>query len=241
MTDAEHARVVALCVEAAAGRAAVVAGAGSSSTADAVALAAQAKAAGADAVLVVTPYYNKPNQDGIYAHFKAINDAVDIPIVVYNIPGRCVVDISVATMGRIAKLSNVIGVKDATMDIARVAQQRDACGEKFIQLSGDDATALEFVSAGGKGCITVTANVAPKLVAELQNAALRGDMETARAIDAKLAALNKAMFLEPNPSPAKYACSLLGLCTDEVRLPMVTLPDAVKAKIRAVMTEAGLL
>ena len=241
LTHAEHRRLVILCVEAAAGRVPVIAGAGSNSTAHAIELARDAKAAGADAVLVVAPYYNKPSQEGLYAHFKAINDSVEIAIVVYNVPARTVVDISVETMGRIAQLGNVIGVKDATSDLSRVARQRAACGTDFIQLSGEDSSALGQAAYGGKGCISVTANVAPRLCAQLQEAAQKGDFAAARAIDDKLASLHKAMFIEPSPAPAKYACSLLNLCSEEVRLPILPPSDAAKAAIRAAMTEAGLL
>jgi 4-hydroxy-tetrahydrodipicolinate synthase len=241
LSQAEHKRVVELCVEAAAGRVPVIAGAGSNATAHSIELAREAKAAKADAVLVVSPYYNKPSQDGLYAHFKAISDAVDIPIVVYNIPGRSIVDISVETMGRIAKLKHVVGLKDATGDLSRVARQQAACGEKFVQLSGDDGSALGFNAHGGKGCISVTANVASKLCAEVHAACLKGDFVGARAIDAKLANLHKTLFVEPSPGPAKYAASLLGLCTDEVRLPILTLSDAAKSQVRAAMTEAGLI
>ena len=237
----EHRRVVALCVEAAGGRVPVIAGAGSNSTAHAIELAREAKQAGADAVLVVAPYYNKPSQDGLYAHFKAINDAVEIAIVVYNIPGRSAVDIGVETLGRIAKLANVIGLKDATADLARVARQRAACGAEFVQLSGEDPTALGFNAHGGKGCISVTANVAPRLCAQMQEACAQDAFEAARAIDAKLAPLHKALFCEPSPAPAKYACSLLGLCGDEVRLPMVPCSEPAKAQVRAAMMAAGLL
>ena len=237
----EHRRVVALCVEAAAGKVPVIAGAGSNATAHAIELAREAKQAGADAVLVVAPYYNKPSQDGLYAHFKAINDAVDIPIVIYNIPARSAVDIGVATLGRIAKLANVIGLKDASADLARVAHQRAVCGAEFVQLSGEDPTALGFNAHGGKGCISVTANVAPKLCAQMQEACAQGAFEAARAIDDKLAPLHKALFIEPSPAPAKYACSLLGLCSDEVRLPLVPCSEPAKAQIRAAMIAAGLL
>lgn len=237
----EHVRVVEMCVEAAAGRVPVIAGAGSNSTAHAVELAKRAKAARADAVLVVSPYYNKPSQEGLYQHFKAISDAVDIPIYVYNIPGRSIVDISVETMGRIAKLKTVAGVKDATGDLGRVARQRAACGDGFIQLSGEDPTALGYNAHGGRGCISVTANVAPKLCARMQEATLKGDFEAARAIDEKLAPLHKALFVEPSPAPVKYVCSVLGLCSDEVRLPIVPCSDAAKAQVRAAMTHAGLI
>lgn len=241
LSHEEHRRVVALCVEAAAGKVPVIAGAGSNSTAEAIGLAQHAKEVGADAVLSVAPYYNKPNQEGLYAHFKAISDAVDIPIFVYNIPGRSVVDISVETLGRLAQLKNVVGIKDATGDLARVARQRRACGGDFVQLSGEDPTAVGYNAHGGVGCISVTANVAPALCAQMQNATLQGAFDTAREIDFKLAPLHKALFLEPSPGPVKYACSLLGLCTDEVRLPILAASDSVRAQIRSAMTEAGLL
>jgi 4-hydroxy-tetrahydrodipicolinate synthase len=237
---AEHLRVVTLCVEAAHGRVPVIAGAGSNDTAHAIALAEGAKQAGADAVLVVAPYYNKPSQEGLYAHFRAINDAVEIPIVVYNVPSRTVVDLGVETMGRIAKLANVIGVKDASADLSRVTRHRMACGDKFIQLSGDDGAALGFGAAGGAGCISVTANVAPKLCAQFQNALLQGAFEAARELDAQLAALHKAMHIEPSPAPAKYGASLLGKCGDAVRLPMTPCTDAAKAAVRAAMAQAGI-
>jgi 4-hydroxy-tetrahydrodipicolinate synthase len=241
LSNAEHVRVVELCVEAAAGRVPVIAGAGSNSTAHAVELARHAKAARADAVLVVAPYYNKPSQEGLYAHYKAINDAIDIPIFVYNVPTRTIVDISVETMGRIAQLANVAGCKDASSDVSRVARHQQLCGERFIQLSGDDGSALGFNAAGGVGCISVTANVASKLFAQMQGATLKGDFEAARALDAKMAALHKALFVEPSPAPTKYACSLLGLCTEEVRLPIIPCSEGAKATIRSAMTQAGLL
>jgi 4-hydroxy-tetrahydrodipicolinate synthase len=237
----EHVRVVELCVEAAAGRVPVIAGAGSNNTTHAIELTKHAKRAGADAVLVVAPYYNKPSQEGLFAHFKAINDAVDIPIVVYNVPGRTVTDIGVETMGRIAKLANVVGVKDATADLGRVARHRALCGEKFIQLSGEDPSAVGFNAHGGRGCISVTANVAPRLCADMQEATLRGEFAAARAIDDRLAPLHRALFVEPSPAPAKFACSLLGLCTDEVRLPLLVCSDAAKMQIKSAMTHAGLL
>lgn len=237
----EHVRVVELCVEAAGGRVPVIAGAGSNDTAHAIELAKRGKAAGADAVLVVAPYYNKPSQDGIFAHFKAINDAVEIPIVVYNVPGRTVVDISVETMGRLSKLANVIGDKDASSDMSRVARHRALCGDDFIQLSGDDPSGVGFNANGGRGCISVTANVAPKLCSQIQDATLQGAFDTARKLDEKLAELHKAMFMEPSPAPAKYACSLLGHCTEEVRLPIIPCSDGAKATIRSLMTQAGLI
>ncbi len=241
LSHGEHVRVVEVVVEAAAGRVPVIAGAGSNNTAHAIELARAAKTARADAVLVVAPYYNKPSQEGLFAHFKAINDEVDIPILVYNIPARTITDILPETMGRIAQLANVIGVKDATSDLARVARHRALAGESFIQLSGEDGSALGFNAQGGAGCISVTANVAPKLFAKLQEATLRGDFATARTIDAILSPLHKALFVEPSPAPAKYACSLLGLCTDEVRLPLLACTDATKAQVKAAMMHAGLL
>ncbi len=237
----EHARVVEMCVEAAAGRVPVIAGAGSNNTAHAIELAGHAKRVGADAVLVVAPYYNKPSQDGMVAHFKAINDAVDIPIYIYNVPGRTIVDLSPETVGCIAQLANVVGIKDAANDLSRVAKHRALAGEKFIQLSGEDGSALGFNAHGGRGCISVTANVAPRLCAQMQEATLQGAFDAARLIDEKLSPLHKAMFCEPSPAPAKYACSLLGLCADEVRLPIITCSDAAKAQIRSAMTHAGLI
>ena len=237
----EHVRVVELCVEVAAGKVPVIAGAGSNNTEHAIELAQHAKRAGADAVLVVAPYYNRPSQDGMFAHFKAINDAVDIPIYIYNVPGRTVIDMSAEIVGKIAQLKNVVGIKDASNDLGRVAKHRALAGEKFIQLSGDDPNALGFNAHGGRGCISVTANVAPKLCAQLQDATRQGAYDTARAIDYKLWPLHKAMFCEPSPAPAKYACSLLGLCTDEVRLPIIQCSDAAKAQIRSAMTHAGLI
>lgn len=241
LTTKEHVRVVEMCVEAAARKVPVIAGAGSNNTAHAIELAEHAKRAGADAVLVVAPYYNKPSQDGMFAHFKAINDAVDIPIYLYNVPGRTVVDILPETVGRLAQLKNVVGIKDASSDLGRIAKHRALAGENFNQLSGDDPNAIGFNAHGGRGCISVTANVAPKLCAQLQEATLQGAYDTARAIEDKLWPLHKAMFCEPSPAPAKYACSLLGLCTDEVRLPITPCSDAAKAQVRSAMTHAGLI
>lgn len=241
LTAHEHERVVSLCVEVAARRVPVIAGAGSNSTAHAIALAKYAKRAGADAVLVVAPYYNRPNQEGIAAHFLAISDAADIPIVAYNVPSRTIVDIAPETLGRIAAHPNVMGVKDATGDMSRVARHRALCGDRFILLSGDDPSAVGFAAHGGVGCISVTANVAPELCARLHNALLEGDFPTARAIDEKLAPLHKALFVEPSPAPAKYACAMLGLCTDEVRLPLLACTPAAQAQVRAAMTHAGLI
>jgi 4-hydroxy-tetrahydrodipicolinate synthase len=237
----EHKRVVEWCVEQAKGRVAIIAGAGSNSTAEAIELSKHAEKAGANAVLIVTPYYNKPTQEGLYQHFKAINDAIGIPIIIYNIPARSVIDMSVQTMARLFELKNVAGVKDATANVIRVSQQRAAIGEGFNQLSGEDASALGFMAHGGHGCISVTANVAPRLCAEFQAACLRGDYRAALGFQDKLMPLHHALFIETNPSPAKYALSLLGRCADTVRLPMVTLADKTKAAVRAAMVHAGLL
>ena len=237
----EHKRVVEWCVEQAKGRVAIIAGAGSNSTAEAIDLSKHAEKAGANAVLIVTPYYNKPTQEGLYQHFKAINDAIGIPIIIYNIPARSVIDMSVETMARLFELKNVAGVKDATANVIRVSQQRAAMGEGFNQLSGEDASALGFMAHGGHGCISVTANVAPRLCAEFQAACLRGDYRAALGFQDKLMPLHHALFIETNPSPAKYALSLLGRCADTVRLPMVTLADKTKAAVRAAMVHAGLL
>ena len=237
----EHGQIVQWCIEQAKGRVPVVAGAGSNSTKEAVELAQHAQELGADAVLVVTPYYNKPTQEGMYQHFKAINDAIRIPIIIYNIPARSVIDMSVETMRRLFELDNIAGVKDATANVVRVSQQRAAMGEGFNQLSGEDATALGFMAHGGHGCISVTANVAPRLCAEFQNACLKGDYATALKLQDKLMPLHTALFIETNPAPAKYALSLLGKCADTVRLPMVRLADKTKTAVREAMVHAGLI
>ncbi|MBI1233083.1 MAG: 4-hydroxy-tetrahydrodipicolinate synthase [Alphaproteobacteria bacterium] len=237
----EHFRVVEHCLSIVDGRVPVITGTGSNSTDVAIGNQHKAKELGAAAGLVVSPYYNKPSQAGLFEHFKAINDAVDLPIIVYNIPGRSVVDISNETMARIAGLSRVIGVKDATGDLTRVSALRHLIGPDFVQLSGEDGTALAYNAAGGVGCISVTANVAPALCAQLQEATLAGRFEDALAIQDKLWPLHRALFLAPSPGPAKYALSLLGLCGDELRLPLVGPDDAVKAEVRAAMEHAGLL
>jgi 4-hydroxy-tetrahydrodipicolinate synthase len=237
----EHKRVVEWCVEQAKGRVPVIAGAGSNSTKEAIELAQHAEKAGASAVLVVTPYYNKPTQEGMYQHFKAINDAIGIPIIIYNIPPRSVIDMSVDTMARLYELKNITGVKDATANVLRVSQQRAAMGADFNQLSGEDGTALGFMAHGGHGCISVTSNVAPRLCAEFQAACLKGDYPAAIKIQDKLLPLHQHLFVETNPSPAKYALSLLGKCSDAVRLPMVPLSDKSKALVREAMTHAGLI
>lgn len=238
----EHKKVIDITVQAAKKRVPVIAGTGSNSTDEAVELSQYAEKAGSDAVLVVTPYYNKPSQEGLYQHFKAINDAINIPILIYNIPGRSVVDMSVATMARCFKeLKNVGGVKDATANLARPSLQRAACGPDFCQLSGEDATALGFMAHGGRGVISVASNVAPRLVADLQNLLLAGDYKKALALQDRLMPLFDVMFCETNPGPAKYAVSRLGFCTEDMRLPMVPVtPDGKKA-IDAVLTSLGLL
>lgn len=241
LSHAEHEDVVRIVVEQAAGRIPVIAGAGSNNTTEAIRFAQHAAEVGADGLLIVTPYYNKPNQAGMIAHFKAIHDASTLPILLYNIPSRSVVDITPTTMGEIAKLERVVGVKDATGDVARISDQRITCGTDFIQVSGNDETALAVNAHGGVGCITTVGNIAPRLCADLQEACLNGDFTTARAVHDRLFPLFRAAFLEPNPVPAKYAMSLLGLCTQEVRLPLVTASDETKSRVRAAMVHAGLL
>ncbi|MGV8995865.1 MAG: 4-hydroxy-tetrahydrodipicolinate synthase [Parvibaculaceae bacterium] len=241
LSHEEHRRVVEICVEVTKKRVPVMAGAGSNNTVEAIELTKFAKKVGADAVLSVTGYYNKPTQEGQYQHFKAISDAVDLPIFLYNIPGRTIVDISVETMVRIAALKNVAGVKDATSNLARTSMQRHLIGKDFIQLSGEDATSLGFNAHGGVGAISVTANVAPKLCAEFQTATLKGDFARALELQDRLMPLHNAMFLEPNPGPVKYAASLLGLCRDEIRLPMTSVTEPVQVKVRDAMRHAGLI
>jgi 4-hydroxy-tetrahydrodipicolinate synthase len=241
LTHDEHRRVVELCVEAAAGRVPVIAGTGSNSTTEAVELTRHAKSAGADGVLVVTPYYNKPTQEGLYLHFKAINDCADVPVIIYNIPGRSVIDMSVETMARLFKLKNVVGVKDATANMARASQQRAALGSEFIQLSGEDATALGFMAHGGQGCISVTANVAPALCAEFQLACLAGNFRLALQLQDRLMPLHDALFVESNPGPVKYAASKLGLCTGETRLPLAPIASASRKTVDDALSAVGLV
>jgi 4-hydroxy-tetrahydrodipicolinate synthase len=241
LSHQEHQQVVEWCIEQARGRAPVIAGAGSNSTAEAIAMSREAEKAGADAVLIVTPYYNKPTQEGLYQHFKAINDAIGIPIIIYNIPPRSVIDMSVDTMKRLFELKNIAGVKDATASMVRVSQQRQAMGPGFNQLSGEDATALGFMAHGGHGCISVTANVAPRLCAEFQGACLKGDFAAALKLQDKLMPLHNALFIETNPAPAKYALSVLGKCDDTVRLPMVPVSEKTRAAVREAMVHAGLI
>lgn len=241
LSHEEDMAVVEQCVEVAAGRVPVIAGTGSNNTAEALVLTEHAKKVGADGALVVTPYYNKPTQEGLYQHFKALNDAVDIPIIIYNIPPRSVIDMSVETMARLYKLPNIVGVKDATGDIGRVSLQRQAMGPDFCQLSGEDATALGFMAHGGHGCISVAANVAPKLCAEFQNACMAGDYARALELQDRLMPLHTALFVEANPGPAKYAMAKLGLCEEDMRLPLVPVSDATRAQMDAALVHAGLI
>ncbi len=241
LTHDEHRQVVEAAVRVAAGRVKVIAGAGSNSTAEAVELTRHAKQAGADAALVVTPYYNKPTQEGMVLHYSAIADAVDLPVVIYNIPGRSVVDMTPETMGRLAKHRNIVGVKDSTANLARPLHTRRTCGKEFIQMSGEDHTALAFLAAGGHGCISVTGNVAPRLCSEMHRAWQDGMTDQAIAIQDRLLALHDAMFVESNPGPVKYAASLLGHGTDHCRLPLAPVTEATRTQVRTAMQAAGLL
>ena len=242
LTPEEHKAVIEICIEEVRGRVPVIAGTGSNSTAEAIDYTVHAKEAGADAALVVVPYYNKPTQEGLYQHFRAIADAVDIPIFVYNVPGRTVANISVETLARLSKdCKNIIGTKDASADLTRPSLQRLASGVDFIQLSGEDGTALGFNAHGGTGCISVTANVAPRLCAEFQNATLKGDYAAALKLQDRLMPLHHAMFVETSPGPVKYAASLLGLREPEARLPMVPVTEATKKAVHEAMIRAGLL
>jgi 4-hydroxy-tetrahydrodipicolinate synthase len=241
LTHDEHKRVVEWCVNEAKGRVPVIAGAGSNNTVEAIDLARHAEEAGADALLVVTPYYNKPTQEGLYRHFEAVNDAVGLPIFIYNIPPRSVIDMSVATMTRLYELKNIVGVKDATANLGRVSQQRHAMGPDFIQLSGEDMTALAYNAAGGDGCISVVANVAPRLCAELQETSLSGDFAGALKVQDRLVPLHDAIFLEPGLAGAKCGLALLGRANEEIRLPMMPVTPPTKAAIRQAMVHAGLI
>jgi 4-hydroxy-tetrahydrodipicolinate synthase len=241
LSHEEHKRIVEICIEVARGRVPVIAGAGSNNTVEAIDLARHAEKAGADAVLIVTPYYNKPNQEGLYQHYKAINDAIGIPIIIYNIPPRSVIDMSVETMARLFELKNITGVKDATGKIDRISLQREAMGPKFVQLSGDDSTALAVMAHGGHGCISVTSNLAPKLLSEFQEACLAGDYSRALTYQDRLMPLHRALFLEPNPSGVKYALSVIGKMAEDVRLPLVKISEPTRVEIRAAMVHAGLI
>ncbi len=237
----EHMEVVEACIQAAAGKIPVIAGAGSNSTAEAVALSRHAQKVGADAVLVVTPYYNKPTQEGLYRHYREIHDQCEIPIIIYNIPGRSVIDMSVDTMARLAELPNIIGVKDATQDLTRPIATRLAIGPDFCQLSGEDGTAIPFLAAGGHGCISVTANVAPGICSDMQSAWRHGDYNTAFELQDRLMPLHQALFCESSPGPVKYAASLLGLCQADTRLPLCEISEDSKHKVKDAMVKVGLL
>ena len=241
LSHEEHRRVVEICIDQVKGRVPVIAGSGSNSTAEAVELTRHAKQAGATAALLVMPYYNKPTQAGMYEHFKAINDAVDIPILIYNIPPRSVVNMTVETMTRLSKLKNIAGVKDATADLARPTQMRVAAGPEFCQMSGEDGTALAFFAQGGHGCISVTANVAPRQCVEVYRAWTAGDLKKALDLHTRLMTLHDAMFVETNPMPVKYAASVLGKCTSEMRLPMLPPLPASRERIESAMRGAGLI
>jgi 4-hydroxy-tetrahydrodipicolinate synthase len=241
LSHEEHKRVVELCIEVAKGRIPIIAGTGSNSTEEAIDFTRHAKEAGADGALIVTPYYNKPTQEGMYQHYKAINDAVDLPIIIYNIPPRSVVDMSVATMARLAKLPNIVGVKDATNDLARPLRTRAEIGADFAILSGEDVTAIAFMAQGGDGCISVTANVAPRACADMHAAWQKGDTATAMKINERLLRLHDAMFCETSPAPVKYAASLLGKSTPDVRLPLVPASPQAQESVRAAMRSAGVL
>lgn len=241
LSHKEHNRVIELCIESAGGRVPVIAGSGSNSTEEAIMMASHAKIVGADAILVVSPYYNKPTQEGLYQHFKAIHDAVDIPMVIYNIPGRSVVDINNDTTARLSELRNVVGIKDAAGDLNRISTLRAKIGHEFCQLSGDDGTALAFNAQGGVGCISVASNIVPKLCVELQDAWANGNAAKALELHDYLTPLYSALFCETSPGPVKYAASLMGHCLPDLRLPLVQPSDASKARIRSVIEGMGLI
>jgi len=241
LSHEEHKRVVELCVETARGRVPVIAGAGSNATAEAIDLARHAKAVGADAVLVVSPYYNRPSQEGIYQHFKAINDAVQIPVLVYNVPSRTGSDMGNEVLERLSKLPNIVGIKDATGDLGRLSHQRVTCGEEWVMLTGDDPNGVGYIAQGGHGCISVTANVAPEACATLYNACMAGDFATARYWQDRLIRLHKALFADASPSPAKFALATLGLCSEECRLPITACSEAARTLVLDGMRDAGVL
>lgn len=240
LSHEEHNLVVEICIDAAKGRVPVIAGTGSNSTSEAIDLTLHAQEAGADAALIVTPYYNKPTQEGMYQHFKAIHDQTSLPLIIYNIPPRSVVDMSIDTMDRLTKLPRIVGVKDATGDLVRPLKTRIAIGEKFCQLSGEDGTALAFNAQGGVGCISVTANIAPRLCADMQAAWRKGDIAKAQELNIRLMPVHDALFCETSPGPVKYAASLLGLCAPEVRLPLAGIADISKRKVEAALRQSGL-
>jgi len=241
LSHEEHKLVVEICIDAAKGRVPVIAGSGSNSTSEAIDLTLHAQEAGANAALIVTPYYNKPTQEGMYQHFKAIHDQTNLPLIIYNIPPRSVVDMSIDTMDRLAKLPRIVGVKDATGDLVRPLKTRIAIGEKFCQLSGEDGTALAFNAQGGVGCISVTANIAPRLCADMQTAWRAGDMAKAQKLNIRLMPVHDALFCETSPGPVKYAASLLGLCEPEVRLPLAGIADISKRKVEVALRQSGLM
>lgn len=241
LSHAEHEACIETIVKQCAGRIPVIAGAGSNNTAESISLIQHAEKVGADAALVVTPYYNKPNQRGLYQHYKTLHDCCDMPIIIYNIPGRSIIDMTPATMGELAKLPRIIGVKDATGDVSRVADQRASCGHDFVQLSGEDASALGFNAQGGQGCISVSANIAPRLCSEFQEATLAGEYGKALELMDRLLPIHRAAFMEPSPSATKYALRVLGKCSDEVRSPIMTPTDATKSAMDAALRHAGLL
>lgn len=241
LSHEEHRRVVELCVKTAAGRVPVIAGAGSNSTDEAIELVRHAKQVGADAALVVTPYYNRPSQEGLYAHYKAINEAVELPVIIYNVPSRTSVDISNETLARLAKLPNMVGIKDATGDLGRASLQRLDCGEDWVMLSGNDDSALGYMAHGGHGCISVTANVAPEQCSAFYNDALSGQWQGALYGQDRLIRLHKALFTDASPSPTKFALSHLGLCTEEARLPIVPCSEASRAEVLGAMRDVGLI
>jgi len=242
LSEEEHKLVIEIAVDEAKGRVPVIAGTGSNNTEEALEYTRHAKKAGADAALIVVPYYNKPTQEGLYAHFKAIANAVDIPIFVYNVPGRTVASITVETLARLARdCPNIVGTKDASADLARPSRQRLASGNDFIQLSGEDGTALAFNAHGGTGCISVTANVAPRLCAEFQDATLSGNYAKALTLQDRLMPLHVALFVETSPAPVKYAANLLGLCEADVRLPLVGVSEPTRRQVREALVHAGLL
>ena len=240
----EHQKVIEICIKESGGKIPVIAGTGSNSTVEAISLTKHAEKAGADGALIVTPYYNKPTQEGLYAHYKAINDSCGIPIIIYNIPGRSVIDMTVDTMARLFELKNIVGVKDATGDLNRVDETFKKIGNEFIQLTGEDGLAFEYNKRGGVGCISVTANIAPKMCSDMQKFSKSTDkdeLKTAEEIDQKLQPVHKSLFIESNPSPVKYAAKLIGLCDDKVRLPLVTVLDKTKSEIKKALISAELI
>jgi len=244
LSHSEHEKVIELCIKEAQGKIPVIAGTGSNSTVEAISLTKHAEKAGADGALIVTPYYNKPTQEGLYAHYKAINDSCGIPIIIYNIPGRSVIDMTVDTMARLFELKNIVGVKDATGDLNRVDETLKKIGTEFIQLTGEDGLAFEYNKRGGVGCISVTANIAPKMCSDMQKFSKSSDKDEfkkAEEIDKKLQPVHKSLFIESNPSPVKYAAKLIGLCDDKVRLPLVTVLDKTKSEVKKALISAELI